>query len=107
MRQFEDEAGPLRESPLFRALLLTKTRFIRQDAALRPDAEYLAAKESVEEGEESLRNRAEELDEAIAAGSARLVEHLGRVTGYTTGISYFAARRSIAASASPVPLKRK
>ncbi len=33
--------------------------------------------------------RAEELDEAIAAGTARVVERLGRITGYTTAISYF------------------
>ena len=35
-------------------------------------------------------DRAEELVEAVAAGTARVVEHLGRITGYTTGISYFA-----------------
>lgn len=34
-------------------------------------------------------DRAEELDEAIAAGTARVVERLGRITGYTTSISYF------------------
>jgi GNAT superfamily N-acetyltransferase len=33
--------------------------------------------------------RAEELGEAIAAGTARVVERLGRITGYTTAISYF------------------
>ena len=35
-------------------------------------------------------DRAEELDEAILAGTARVVERLGRITGYTTLISYFA-----------------
>jgi predicted N-acetyltransferase YhbS len=34
-------------------------------------------------------DRAGELQEAIAAGSARVVERLGRITGYTTGITYF------------------
>jgi len=31
-----------------------------------------------------------ELAEAIDAGTARVVEHLGRITGYTTQINYFA-----------------
>src|SRR5664279_3824069 len=35
-------------------------------------------------------DRAGEVGEAIAAGDARVVERLGRITGYTTGISYFA-----------------
>jgi GNAT superfamily N-acetyltransferase len=34
--------------------------------------------------------RAGELHEAIEAGSARVVERLGRITGYTTRINYFA-----------------
>lgn len=34
-------------------------------------------------------DRAEELGEAIVAGTATVVERLGRVTGYTTAISYF------------------
>ena len=34
-------------------------------------------------------DRAGELRESIAAGSARVVERLGRITGYTTGITYF------------------
>ena len=34
--------------------------------------------------------RAGEVREAIEAGSARVVERLGRITGYTTTISYFA-----------------
>ena len=34
-------------------------------------------------------DRAGELHEAIAAGDARVVEHLGRITGYTTGIAYW------------------
>jgi len=33
--------------------------------------------------------RAGEVREAVADGRARVVERLGRVTGYTTGISYF------------------
>jgi hypothetical protein len=31
-----------------------------------------------------------EVNEAIESGDARLVERLGRITGYTTGINYFA-----------------
>jgi len=34
-------------------------------------------------------DRAGEVCEAIADGSARVVERLGRITGYTTGITYF------------------
>lgn len=34
--------------------------------------------------------RATEVSEAIAAGTARVVERLGRITGYTTGVNYFA-----------------
>jgi GNAT superfamily N-acetyltransferase len=34
-------------------------------------------------------DRAEELGEAITSGTARVVQHLGRITGYTTAISYF------------------
>ena len=35
-------------------------------------------------------DRSQEVREAIQHGSARVVEHLGRVTGYTTGIGFFA-----------------
>jgi predicted N-acetyltransferase YhbS len=34
-------------------------------------------------------DRAGELGPSIGHGKARVVEHLGRITGYTTGISYF------------------
>ncbi|MEO5963999.1 MAG: GNAT family N-acetyltransferase, partial [Candidatus Limnocylindrales bacterium] len=34
--------------------------------------------------------RAGEVREAMDVGSARVVERLGRITGYTTGVSYFA-----------------
>jgi len=34
--------------------------------------------------------RAAEVEEAIVAGTARVVERLGRITGYTTGMQYFA-----------------
>ena len=35
-------------------------------------------------------DRAGELAEAVASGSAHVVEHLGRIAGYTTGIGFFA-----------------
>ena len=35
-------------------------------------------------------DRAGELQESIAAGTAKVVERLGRITGYTAGIQYFA-----------------
>jgi hypothetical protein len=63
VRDFKAKVDALRESSLFRSYLETKTRFIRKDAALRADAEFLAAKESVEEGEELLRQRKDDLDE--------------------------------------------
>jgi GNAT superfamily N-acetyltransferase len=34
-------------------------------------------------------DRAGEVREAVAGGSAKVVERLGRITGYTTGITYF------------------
>jgi GNAT superfamily N-acetyltransferase len=34
-------------------------------------------------------DRAGEVRDALADGGARVVEHLGRITGYTTGIAYF------------------
>ncbi len=34
-------------------------------------------------------DRSGELREAVASGAARVVEHLGRITGYTAGISYW------------------
>ena len=41
-------------------------------------------------------DRPGELREAIAAGTARVVEHLGRISGYTAGISYWS--HSVAAT---------
>jgi len=35
-------------------------------------------------------NRGDELGDAIAASAATVVEHLGRITGYATGIAFFA-----------------
>jgi predicted N-acetyltransferase YhbS len=35
-------------------------------------------------------DRGKELTDAIGQGSAMVVEHLGRITGYTTGIAFFA-----------------
>ena len=35
-------------------------------------------------------DRAGEVSDAIAGGSARVVEHQGKITGYTTGIAFFA-----------------
>lgn len=35
-------------------------------------------------------DRAAELRDAVAAGTARVVEHLGRITGYATDIAFFA-----------------
>ena len=35
-------------------------------------------------------DRGDELRDAIAASTATVVEHLGRITGYTTGIAFFA-----------------
>ena len=35
-------------------------------------------------------DRGDELRDAIAASTATVVEHLGQITGYTTGIAFFA-----------------
>lgn len=79
---FKGRVDELRASPLFRTYLETKTRFIRQDMELRTDAEYLAAKESVEEGEESFRQRGQDLSELsrhIEAGTVDLDEAQARL----------------------------
>ncbi len=77
VRGFKSKVDALRESTPFRAYLETKTRFIRKDSELRAEADYLAAKESVEEGEEIFRQRAEELGtlgEQIESGTLALEE---------------------------------
>jgi hypothetical protein len=82
VREFKSKVDALRESSLFENYLETKTRFIRKDAELRADAEYLAAKESVEEGEEIFRQRAEDLDtlsRQISEGSVALEEAQARL----------------------------
>ena len=77
VRGFKKKVDLLRESTPFRAYLETKSRFIRKDAELRAEADYLAAKESVEEGEEIFRQRAEELGalgDQIESGAMALEE---------------------------------
>ena len=82
VRDFKAKVDTLRESSLFTAYMDTKSQFIRKDAELRADAEYLAAKESVEEGEEIFRQRAEDLDalsREIEEGSLALDEAQARL----------------------------
>lgn len=82
VRAFRDKAEVLRDSSLFRSYLQTKTSFIRKDADVRTDAEYLAAKESVEEGEEVFRQRGEELEQLsreLDGGALALAEAQSRL----------------------------
>jgi len=82
VRNFRDQVDLLRDSALFHEYLETKTRFIRQDADMRADADYLAAKESVEEGEETFRQRGEELaamSRDIENGTVELDDAMARL----------------------------
>jgi hypothetical protein len=77
VRSFKSKVDELRESSLFRSYLQTKSAFIRKDADLRADAEFLAARESVEEGEEIFRQRADDLEElnrGLESGAVALDE---------------------------------
>lgn len=58
---FKRKVDALRDSPLFTRYMETKREFVRKDADFRTDTEFLAAKESVEEGEELFRQREAEL----------------------------------------------
>lgn len=60
---YKDKLETLRASPLFQHYMETKTAFIHKDGDIKADADFLAAKESVEEGEEVVLQRSEELAE--------------------------------------------
>lgn len=84
VRAFRDEVTALRESAPFRAYMQTKAEFIRQDADVRTDAAYLAAKETVEDGEETFRQRGvglESLSRDIERGAVPLDEAQARLDG--------------------------
>jgi len=61
--KFRSEVEDLRNSDLFQAYMEQKKAFVHKDANFKADSEFIAAKESVEEGEEMLRQRGEELSE--------------------------------------------
>lgn len=61
VRDFRDRVEALRGSEAFHAYLEARRSFITTDADVRTDAEFVSAKEQVEDGEESLRHREEEL----------------------------------------------
>lgn len=63
VKGFKERVEQLRETEMFRSYMSTKKEFVQKDADFRSDTEFLAAKESVEEGEELLRQRGEELAE--------------------------------------------
>lgn len=63
MIAYKDKLETLRASPLFQQYLETKTTFIHKDGDIKADADFLAAKESVEEGDEVVLQRSEELAE--------------------------------------------
>ena len=70
VRSFKEKVDQLRESEAFQNYMNTRTGYIQKDGGLKTDSEFIAAKETVEEGEELLRQQSEELEEI----SARLDE---------------------------------
>ncbi len=60
---YKDKLETLRASPLFQQYMETKTASIHKDGDIKADADFLAAKESVQEGEEVVLQRSEELSE--------------------------------------------
>ncbi|MDH5751748.1 MAG: hypothetical protein OEZ59_04955 [Deltaproteobacteria bacterium] len=65
---FREQVEELRASPRFSGYTEAKKQFLAKDAGLRADAEFVAARESVENGEEMLRER----DSSLAALSEQL-----------------------------------
>jgi hypothetical protein len=77
VRGFKENVEVLRESELFKSYMSIKKEFISKDPDFKTDSEFLAAKESVEEGEEILRQRGEELTEIndkMESGEAKIDE---------------------------------
>ncbi len=77
VRGFKENVEVLRESELFKSYMSIKKEFISKDPDFKTDSEFLAAKESVEEGEEILRQRGEELTEIndkLESGEAKIDE---------------------------------
>lgn len=60
---FKEKVDGLRGSDLFQAYVGARNTFVQKDSGLKADTEFIAAKETVEEGEEMLRQRGEELAE--------------------------------------------
>lgn len=77
VRGFKTNVEDLRESELFKNYMTLKKEFISKDPDFKTDSEFSAAKESVEEGEEILRERGEELAEIndkMESGEAKVDE---------------------------------
>lgn len=60
---FKEKVEALRNAPVFQQYLDVKQTFIRQDSELRAEADFIATKESVEEGEETFRQRDADLND--------------------------------------------
>lgn len=77
VRGFKENVEVLRETELFKTYMSMKKEFISKDPDFKTDSELLAAKESVEEGEEILRQRGEELtdlNDKLESGEAKIDE---------------------------------
>lgn len=58
---FKEKVEALRDSETFQKYVKARNTFIHKDTDLKTDTEFIAAKETVEEGEEMLQQRGEEL----------------------------------------------
>ncbi|MDH4249400.1 MAG: hypothetical protein OEW39_16460 [Deltaproteobacteria bacterium] len=59
--KFKDQVESLRQTPRFLNYMTTKEKFIHKDSDLKTDAEFIATKENVENGEELCEARDKEL----------------------------------------------
>lgn len=74
---FKENVEALRSSEPFQQYVSARNTFIHKDTDLKTDTEFIAAKEVVEEGEEMLQQRTEELSgltEQLENGDANLME---------------------------------
>ncbi|MCH8888086.1 MAG: hypothetical protein IIC13_16000 [SAR324 cluster bacterium] len=78
---FKENVEALRDSDDFQKYVKARNSFVHKDTDLKTDTELIAAKETVEEGEEMLQQRGEELtglSEQLESGKSS-VEDIGNV----------------------------
>jgi hypothetical protein len=63
VQEFKHKVETLRDSASFKHYLDVKKEFIKKDPDLKTDADFIATKESVEEGVENLKRREDDLKE--------------------------------------------